>query len=39
MNGDNETIINECFNEAENEICNNEDNNKNANAFNQCSIF
>ena len=39
MNGDNETIINECFNEAENEICNNDANNKNANAFNQCFIF
>ena len=40
MNGDNETIINACFNEAENEICKEDNNeNKNDNAFNQCFIF
>ena len=40
MNGDNETIINSCFNDAENEICNNKEyNTKNKNAFNQCILF
>ena len=40
MNGDNETIINSCFNDAENEICNNKEfNAKNKNAFNQCILF
>ena len=45
INGDNETIINACFNDAENEVCyNNEYNinkniNKNNNAFNQCALI
>ena len=45
INGDNETIINAYFNDAENEVCyNNEYNinkniNKNNNAFNQCALI
>ena len=39
INGENETIINPYFNDADNEICNVNDNNKNNNAFNQCILF
>ena len=41
INVDNETIINPCFNDAENEICknNNNINDKNKNVFEQCIIF
>ena len=42
MNGDNETIINECFNDVENEICNDNkkyNNKNNNNVFNQCILI
>ena len=41
INGDNETIINPFFNDAENEICknNNQYNDKNKNVFEQCILF
>ena len=41
MNGDNETIVNPCFNDVENEICKNCDqyNDKNKNVFDQCILF
>lgn len=46
-NGDNETIVNPCFNDVENEICNsnknikniNENISKNTNTFNQCILI
>ena len=38
-NRENETIINPCFNDADNEICYDNDINKNNNAFNQCILF
>ena len=47
-NGDNETIVNACFNDVDNDICNNnksinkninEDINKDKNNFNQCILF